>query len=166
MRLATRITPDVVFIAVASLAAAFGALAIGRFWIAVLVVVPLVAWVVHDLVSRITELHAVLGNALSAFRDGDFGLRLAVRGDRELAELKAMYNALADTVRDNREALHQKEVLLDTILQRTPVAVVLLNAADRVIYSNTAARELLTDGARLKGRPLTALPLAPPLGEA
>src|ERR1051326_5702596 len=102
MRLATRITLVVVFIALASLGAAFGAIALGRFWMAGLVIVPLVIWAVHDLVSRITELHAVLGNALSAFRDGDFGLRLAVRGDRELAELKAMYNALADTVRDRK----------------------------------------------------------------
>lgn len=175
MRLATRITLDVVFIALLSLGAAFGALAFGGQWhlqgvatyaIAALVVLPFVLWAIHDLVSRITELHAVLGNALSAFRDGDFGLRLAVRGDRELADLKAMYNALADTVRDSREGLHQKEILLDTILQRTPVAVVLLNAADRVVYSNIAARELLTDGARLNERLLLDLPLAPALRDA
>ncbi len=166
MRLATRITLVVVFIALASLGAAFGAMALGRFWLAALVIVPLVIWAVHDLVSRITELHAVLGNALSAFRDGDFGLRLAVRGDRELAELKAMYNALADTVRDNRETLHQKEVLLDTILQRTPVAVILLNPADRVVYSNTAARELIAGAARLNGRLLAEVGLAPALRDA
>ena len=175
MRLATRISLVVVFIALASLGAAFGAMLLGSRWhlqgaatyaIAALIVLPLVVWAVHDLVSRITELHAVLGNALSAFRDGDFGLRLAVRGDRELAELKAMYNALADTVRDNREALHQKEVLLDTILQRTPVAVMLLNAADRVVYSNTAARELIAGSARLNGRLLSELALAPSLRDA
>ena len=166
MRLATRITLVVVFIALASLGAAFSAMALGRFWLAALVIVPLVIWAVHDLVSRITELHAVLGNALSAFRDGDFGLRLAVRGDRELAELKAMYNALADTVRDNRETLHQKEVLLDTILQRTPVAVILLNPADRVVYSNTAARELIAGAARLNGRLLAEVGLAPALRDA
>lgn len=175
MRLATRITFVVAFIALASLTAAFGAMMLGgslhlsgaaTYAIAALVILPLVLWAVHDLVSRITELHAVLGNALSAFRDGDFGLRLAVRGDRELAELKEMYNALADTVRDNREALHQKEVLLDTILQRTPVAVILLNAADRVIYSNTAARELIAGGTRLNGRLLSEIALAPSLSEA
>lgn len=166
MRLATRITLVVVFVALASLGAAFAAMALGWFWLAPVVIAPLVLWAVHDLVSRITELHAVLGNALSAFRDGDFGLRLAVRGDRELAELKAMYNALADTVRDNREALHQKEVLLDTILQRTPVAVVLLNAADRIIYSNAAARELIAGGTRLNGRLLSDVRLAPALRDA
>jgi two-component system nitrogen regulation sensor histidine kinase NtrY len=175
MRLSTRITLVVILTALASLAAAFGAAVLARrldlsagvaYAIAALTAAPVVLWAVHDLVSRISELHAVLGNALSAFRDGDLGLRLAVRGDRELAELKAMYNALADTVRDGREALHQKEVLLDTILQRTPVAVVLLNTAGRVIYSNTAARELLTAGVRLNDRLLFDLPLAASLREA
>ncbi|HEX3583043.1 MAG TPA: ATP-binding protein [Thermoanaerobaculia bacterium] len=175
MRLATRIGLVVGFIALASLGAAFGAMVLASalhlngattYAIAALAVTPLVLWAIHDLVSRITELHAVLGNALNAFRDGDFGLRLAVRGDQELAELKAMYNALADTVRDNRQALHQKEVLLDTILQRTPVAVVLLNAADRVIYSNAAARELIAPDSRLNGRLLSEVDLVPALRDA
>jgi hypothetical protein len=104
--------------------------------LAVCFIVPIVAWGIRAIVSRVGELHAVLGNALSAFRDRDFGLRLAVRGDAELAELKRLYNELADAVAADRQELQQKEVLLDTILQRTPVAVVLLSAADRVIYSN------------------------------
>ena len=106
------------------------------------------------IISRLDELHAVLGNALRAFRDGDFTLRLTVRGDREIAELKRLYNELADVVRSDRNEVYQKEVLLDTILQRTPVAVALLNPANRVIYSNAVARELLAGGARLDGRAL------------
>jgi two-component system, NtrC family, nitrogen regulation sensor histidine kinase NtrY len=134
--------------------------------LAVALMVPVVLVAAHSVISRVTELHAVLGNALSAFRDGDFSLRLAVRGDREVAELKRLYNGLADTVREDRRDLNQKEILLDTILQRTPVAVVLLNAAHRVVYSNTAARELLTPGARLNDRVLGELDLVPALREA
>jgi two-component system nitrogen regulation sensor histidine kinase NtrY len=120
--------------------------------ITVVVIVPLVAYGAHSIISRVAELHAVLGNALSAFRDGDFSLRLAARGDRELAELKQLYNELADAVRADRRSLHEKEVLLDTMLQRTPVAVVLVNAAERIVYSNGAARELFAAGARLNDR--------------
>ena len=127
---------------------------------------PIGAWGARRIGLRVAEIHAVLGNAMSAFRDGDFGLRLAVRGDRELADLKRTYNELADTVRDQRRDLHHKEVLLNTILQRTPVAVVLLNAARRVIYSNTAARELLGAGARLDGRLIDELELEPSLQQA
>ena len=127
---------------------------------------PVVWFGARMIISRVEELHAVLGNALSAFKDGDFSLRLAVRGDRELAERTRMYNELADAVRDDRRELHQKEILLDTILQRTPVAVVLLNAAARVIYSNAAARELFAGGTRLNDRLLADLSLAQPLLDA
>ena len=124
-------------------------------WLAALVVAILVAlWAAQLVIARFDELHADLGNALRAFRDGDFSLRLTVRGDRETAELKRLYNELADVVRHDRVAIYEKEVLLDTILQRTPVAVVLLNPAGRVVYSNASARELLADGGRLDGRAL------------
>ncbi|HJT15739.1 MAG TPA: ATP-binding protein [Thermoanaerobaculia bacterium] len=128
--------------------------------------IAVVALSAHAIVSRLNELHSVLGNALSAFRDRDFSLRLTARGDRELAELKQLYNELADTVREDRRDLREKEILLDTILQRTPVAVVLTNAADRVIYSNHASRELLANGARINERLLSELDLADPVSEA
>ena len=121
---------------------------------------------VRAIVARVTELHAVLGNALSAFRDRDFGLRLAVRGDAELAELKRLYNELADAVQADRQGLQEKEVLQDTILQRTPMAVVLLSGAGRVLYSNVAARNLLAEGAGLNGRLLAELPLLPSFRQA
>ena len=175
MRLVTRITLVIAFTAILSGAVVWGAMTVGSSrhfapWqttgVAALLLIPIVYWSAHSIVSRVDELHAVLGNALSAFRDGDFSLRLAVRGDRELAELKRLYNELADTVRDDRHELHQREVLLDTILQRTPVAVVLLNPARRVVYSNAAARELLADGSRLNDHRLDDLQLAAPLHEA
>ncbi len=124
-----------------------------------------VVWGVHAIVARVNDLHAVLRNALSAFRDRDFALRLTPQGDREIADLKRLYNELADTVRADRLELHQKEMLLDVILQRTPVAVILLNAADRVVYSNAAARALLTGGEWLDGRLLDEVAVAGPLRE-
>lgn len=139
-----------------------------KWWLLVSIGVttPVVLWGARRIISRVNELHAVLGNALSAFRDGDFSLRLSPRGDRELAELKQLYNELADTVRADRRDLYEKEILLDTILQRTPVAVVLFNQAERVMYSNAAARELFTGGTRLNDRLLAELDLAAPLREA
>jgi signal transduction histidine kinase len=43
------------------------------------------------------------------------------------------------------------------------VAVALLDGAERVVYSNTTARQLMADGARLNGRLLSDLALAEPL---
>lgn len=121
---------------------------------AILMTVPIVLWSSHVIRRRISELHDDLGNALRATRDGDHSLRLVVRGDREIAELKRLYNELADAIHTDRHAILGKEVLLDTILQRTPIGVVLVNAANRVIYSNAAARELVAGGSRVDGKPL------------
>jgi two-component system, NtrC family, nitrogen regulation sensor histidine kinase NtrY len=126
----------------------------GTWALAAALVSPVIFWSTRLIVGRVAELNEDLGNALRATRDGDYGLRLVVRGDREIAELKQLYNELADRVRTTRQEIHNKEVLLDTLLQRTPIGVVLVNAADRVIYSNTTARELLAGGGRLDGRVL------------
>lgn len=67
------------------------------------------------------------------------------------ADIKRLYNEVADVLRARRNDVYQKELLLDTILQRTPVAVVLVSASDRVVYSNTSARELFVNGGRLDG---------------
>ena len=158
MKLSHRITIAVALIAAVSAAVTFLAMRYGRgpetTAMAAVVVVVTVFWSSHLIIGSIRELHEDLGNALRATRDGDHSLRLVVRGDREVAELKRLYNELAEAVRADRQNIHNKEILLDTILQRTPIAVVLLNAAERVIYSNTAARELLSAGARLDGRTL------------
>jgi nitrogen fixation/metabolism regulation signal transduction histidine kinase len=166
VRFSTHVAAAFTITALAAIAAAFVA---GRvayvfpmsqlaIWaLAALLVSPIVIWGAHSIASRLTELHEDLGNALRAARDGDHSLRLVVRGTHEIAELKRLYNELADAVRADRHEIHSKEILLDTILQRTPIAVVLLNAADRVIYSNTAARELIADGARLDGRLLAEI---------
>jgi two-component system nitrogen regulation sensor histidine kinase NtrY len=175
LKLSTRITLVIAMTAILAAGAAWGAVYAAARWriptaitvsALVIVLVPLILWGAHSIISRVMEFHAVLGNALGAFKDRDFSLRLAVRGDRELAELKRLYNELADAVRDDRHDLLQKEILLDTILQRTPVAVVLLDEAGRVIYSNAASRELLADGGRLNERLLEELDLAMPLREA
>jgi nitrogen fixation/metabolism regulation signal transduction histidine kinase len=166
LRLSTRIVIVISVAAVAAAGAGVGVAAVAQrlpistaaqFAIALLVASPFVLWSASLISARIDELHGALGNALRATRDGDYGLRLAVRGDREIAELKGLYNELADAVRANRRDIHNKEILLDTILQRTPIAVVLLNAANRVIFSNTASRELLAGGARVDGRELSEI---------
>lgn len=158
MKLSYRILFVIAFTAAASVGATYAALRIQPGWsaaaIAFAVVLPVVLWSAHVIEKRIRVLHDDLGNALRATRDGDHSLRLVVRGDREIAELKRLYNELADAVRVDRNAIHDKEVLLDTILQRTPVAVVLLNARGRIIYSNLAARDFLAAGARLDGHTL------------
>jgi two-component system, NtrC family, nitrogen regulation sensor histidine kinase NtrY len=161
MRLSTRVLLAMSVTATGAITATMLAVKAERLWdigdvaaalLAALLVSPVVIWSAHLITRRIDELTDDVGNALRATRDGDYSLRLVVRGDREIAELKRLYNELADAIRRDRQEIHGKKVLLDTILQRTPVAVVLVDGAGRVIFSNAASRDLLSGGGRLDGR--------------
>lgn len=66
-------------------------------------------------------------------------------------------NRLGETLREQRLALVQRGLLLDTMVQNTPVAMLLLDPGHRVVHGNLAARKLLDQGRRLEGQAFDAL---------
>lgn len=98
-------------------------------------------------------LRALVG-AVASYRDGDFSISLAVDRRDELGELALAHNALSATLRDQRHGLVQREMLLETVMEQSPVAIVLCDAGGRVVYSNKVAWRLINDGARLQGAAL------------
>ena len=66
-------------------------------------------------------------------------------------------NSLGDLLRRERLDLYQRELLLDTVIQSTPLSMVLTDAAERVVYSNVAARQLLHGGRKLEGLDFVAV---------
>ncbi len=69
----------------------------------------------------------------------------------EVGELVENYNSLGERLRIERQSLYQRELMLDTVIQTTPLAMVLTNDADAVLYSNSAARQLFAEGRKLEG---------------
>lgn len=101
--------------------------------------------------APVARLLRALENAVASFRDGDFSVSMhSDRGD-ELGDLARMHNQLAQTLRQERQHLVQRELLLDTVVQNTPVALVLVDDAGRVAYANLAARQLFNDNRSLGG---------------
>jgi two-component system, NtrC family, nitrogen regulation sensor histidine kinase NtrY len=99
-----------------------------------------------------------LGDGLTSLKDGDFSLSLArPRGLPEAATLAAAYNGLGERFRAERQTLLQRELLLDTVIQATPLALVLSNDAGIVIYANLAARRLFGHGRPIEGHRFNAL---------
>jgi nitrogen fixation/metabolism regulation signal transduction histidine kinase len=68
-----------------------------------------------------------------------------------MGDLVAAYNGLGDRLRVERQSLYQRELMLDTVIQTTPLAMVLTNDGDAVLYSNSAARQLFGEGRKLEG---------------
>ena len=155
-------------LAVAFLARRLGVPEAAAFAVGLLAAVPFLLWSAGRIVHGLEFSLMSLEDGLRAFRDDDFSMRLAPTGGQPLAEVKELYNSVADVLRSQRNDVYQKELLLDTILQRTPVAVVLTTATDRVVYSNAAARELFAAGGWLDGHRLTEIlqGVPPPMREA
>lgn len=124
-------------------------------WIvaAMLLPSPLIAWGLWRLLSREAATRRALLGLVASYRDGDYSVGLTPPKN-DLAEVVAAHNALGDTLREQRVALVQRELLLDTVVQNTPVALVLVDASQRVVLANLAARKLLSDGHRMEGRHL------------
>ena len=124
-------------------------------------VVPIAIITVRSQVQPILSLFRALEGTVTSYRDGDFSFSLHWPQNDELADLIAAHNALGHVLREQRRDLVQRELLLDTMVQNTPVAMLLLADAPQrgaaVVYANLAARQLLADGRKLEGHRLDAL---------
>ena len=124
---------------------------------AVAVLAPLLAYHVRRAFAPMNALFRALAGSVASYRDGDFGFGLAWRGRGALADLVEAHNRLGDALREQRLALVQRELLLDTMVQNTPVAMVLVDPSRRIVLGNIAARKLLGEGHKLEGRDFDAL---------
>jgi nitrogen fixation/metabolism regulation signal transduction histidine kinase len=119
--------------------------------IGLLVSVPLGIYAVRRFMRPVNRLLTALQDGVTSFQDGDFSVSLNPGRDDELGALVQVYNAAGEMLRKERHSIYQRELMLDTVIQSTPWALVLTNANDRVVYSNLAARQLFRGGRRFEG---------------
>lgn len=93
-----------------------------------------------------------LTNALRNLRDSDYSVSLAEEGRDEVDDLLAQYNLLTEKLRQERQRLYQRELLLDSVIENTSLALVLLDQNGVVIYSNTHASHMFNRGRAINGR--------------
>jgi two-component system, NtrC family, nitrogen regulation sensor histidine kinase NtrY len=137
-------------------------------WIAAvaagLVLTPLVAWCGTIVTRRWSRMARALGDGILSIKDRDFSTSVTRASNDELGELVDTFNSLGDKLRVERQTLYQRELMLDTVIQTTPLALVLTNDTNAVLYSNTNARQLFGGGRKLEGerfdRYLDAAPAA------
>ncbi|HPW13996.1 MAG TPA: PAS domain-containing protein, partial [Thermomonas sp.] len=125
-------------------------------WVAALVSAVVIGSVVAAIIWRalvpMRALFRALAGTVASYRDGDFSFGITWDKASDLIELVDAHNALGNALREQRLALVQRELLLDTMVQNTPVAMVLVDAARRIVLGNLAARRMLGEGRRLEGR--------------
>jgi nitrogen fixation/metabolism regulation signal transduction histidine kinase len=146
------------------IASAVGALAAGGLKSGVLgflagaaLTLPLIAWLGMRVSRPWTLVLEAVSSGIGSLRDRDYSVSIAPRGGPELVKLVSAYNSLGDALRRERLDIYQRELLLDTVLQTTPLALILTNTGGRIVYGNIAARQLLRGGRKLEGLALEAL---------
>ncbi|SFM84068.1 sensor histidine kinase [Rugamonas rubra] len=133
-----------------------------------LCVLPLAVITIRAQLAPILSLFRALTGTVTSYQDGDFSFSLHWPQNDELSDLVAAHNALGAVLRQQRLELVQRELLLDTMVQNTPVAMLLVSEGGPVVYANVAARQLLNQGRKLEGHRLAAVlaQAAPALNEA
>jgi nitrogen fixation/metabolism regulation signal transduction histidine kinase len=118
---------------------------------ALLVTLPAAIWLTGRALVRWSRSIRAVTDGISSLRDRDFSVSVTATGPDEIGALTTEYNALGDSLRGERLDLYQRELLLDTVVQTTPLALVLTNASDRIVFGNIAARQLFRAGRKIEG---------------
>ncbi len=121
------------------------------------ILLPAALWLGQYVSHPVTRLLRALQGAVASYSDGDFSFSLADTRRDEFGALTREHNRLGQVLREQRQHLVQRELLLDTVVQNTPVALVLVDLRERVAYSNLAARHLFNQGRSLVGLDFAAV---------
>jgi nitrogen fixation/metabolism regulation signal transduction histidine kinase len=155
----------VVVVSIAALTACVAIFIAGRWGkspilavtLATLIAIPIAWWAATLATQSWSQVVRAVRDGVLSLRDHDFSVSIAPVPSDELRELVTAYNSLGDLLRRERLDLYQRELLLDTVIQTTPLVMVLTNAAGRIVYSNIAARQLFHGGRKLEGLDFPAL---------
>jgi two-component system, NtrC family, nitrogen regulation sensor histidine kinase NtrY len=118
---------------------------------ALLLVAPVLLWLAQRITRPWVQVLQAVRDGILSLRDRDFSMSVGLTREVELNSLSAAYNSLGDLLRRERLDLYQRELLLHTVIQATPLAMVLTDEGGRIVYSNVAARQLLWAGRKLEG---------------
>ena len=105
-----------------------------------------------------TSILQAVSDGLLSFSEREYSMRLAVPStDEPLGDLVRRFNKLGEVLRTEHSDRYQREILLETVLETTAMAVVLCNEALRIVYANGAARDLFGAGRKLDGEDFHAI---------
>jgi two-component system, NtrC family, nitrogen regulation sensor histidine kinase NtrY len=107
--------------------------------------------------SRRQSLLRALTSTVLAYRDFDFAFGIHWRANDEFQSLVDAHAELGKVLREQRLHLVQRELLLDTMTQQSPVATILAVRNGPILIANLAARSMLAGGDRLEGLKLADL---------
>ncbi|MFV0597083.1 sensor histidine kinase [Shewanella sp.] len=112
-----------------------------------------VAWFTRHLALSLNALEVGLLN----FNDNDFSVSIPANGEGQLKALAELFNDSAAKLRQERQYIYQRELLLDKVIQSSPNVMLLFNDHQKLMYANDAARHLFHIKGKMEGLSLDKL---------
>ncbi|MDI5830942.1 sensor histidine kinase [Shewanella xiamenensis] len=112
-----------------------------------------VAWFTRHLARSLNALEVGLLN----FNDNDFSVSIPANGEGQLKALAELFNDSAAKLRQERQYIYQRELLLDKVIQSSPNVMLLFNDHQKLMYANDAARHLFHIKGKMEGLSLNEL---------
>nr|WP_256929963.1 ATP-binding protein [Shewanella xiamenensis] len=112
-----------------------------------------VAWFTRHLARSLNALEVGLLN----FNDNDFSVSIPANGEGQLKALAELFNDSAARLRQERQYIYQRELLLDKVIQSSPNVMLLFNDHQKLMYANDAARHLFHIKGKMEGLSLDEL---------
>jgi two-component system nitrogen regulation sensor histidine kinase NtrY len=109
------------------------------------------------IVDPATAVIRAVSDGMLSFSEREYGMRLTVQRPDELGELVRRFNRLGEVLRTEHNDRYQREIMLETVLETTSMAIVLCDDGMRIVYANGAARALFGDGRKLDGEDFRAI---------
>lgn len=92
-----------------------------------------------------------IDHGLLNLMDNDFSITLAASGLDEVDRIGQRYNQLVNTLRQERQSIFQRELLLDTVIEKSSMCVLITDQNRHIIYSNRIAQNVLNQGRAVRG---------------
>ncbi|WP_080760270.1 sensor histidine kinase [Pseudoalteromonas luteoviolacea] len=83
--------------------------------------------------------------------DGDFSVSIAPKNDPTYDRVFNLFNQCTEKLRKERQHLYQREMLLDKVLNTSPVVTFLVSPEHKIIFANRAAELMFKEGDSLLG---------------
>ncbi|WP_299266368.1 ATP-binding protein [uncultured Psychrosphaera sp.] len=117
-------------------------------------------WLTFVLLKKQFQRHQIilqsLDHGLQSLRDNDFSISLSQQKDTSYNPLTnsviSAFNQTSEKLRDERQRLYQREMMLDKVLNASPMVTILVDHRDTIVFTNNSAQQAFELNGSIVGR--------------
>ncbi|MBQ4837963.1 MULTISPECIES: sensor histidine kinase [Pseudoalteromonas] len=121
------------------------------------VLFSLIGYVYHRYNKAQANIQRSIEQGLLSLIDGDFSVSIAPKKHPIYDSVFTVFNQCAEKLRKERQHLYQREMLLDKVLNTSPVVTFLVSPDHKIIFANRAAELMFNHGESLLGHDWLAI---------